>query len=333
MPTNNNNNKNSRQDKPQPSHLDKLLENKPPEFQTKVLRFALDSEMKEDDPAFRLVQYIGYLSQLTETAPNEWKQLFKKLQGELSEWTELTAVQLAYSADQSEVIDNLAQSCNRLGTALNALDLTSQQQLQQLTTLSEVSPSLKYVAQEIPTLKNLLTNLNQTLSRMQTLTVELSRSPQGGCFAPSQMAQLKREIALEIESRNLTSMGREMLDLAQNQRRMMGMLEQLTQKKHRRINPPGILARIWERCGSGILTWICSLDLRFIWVMAMILTFIVVPVAVVMRMNADYQPVTSLEVVGKQVRDTYMQVNNANARLQRIEKYLGTQPKSKSKEK
>ncbi len=322
MPTTNN--KNPRQDKPQPSHLDKLLENKPPEFQAKVLRFALDSEMKEDDPAFRLVQYIGYLSQLTETAPNEWKQLFKKLQGELSEWTELTAEQLAYSADQSEAHDNLAQSCNRLGTALNALDLTSQQQLQQLTTLSEISPSLRYVAQEIPTLKNLLTNLNQTLSRTQTLTVELS---------PSQIAELKREIALEIESRNLTSMGRDMLDLAQNQRRMMGILEQLTEKKRRKINLPGILGRIWERYGSGILTWICRLDFQLISVVVMILAFIVVPVAVVMRMNADYQPVTSLEIVGKQVRDTYMQVNNANVKLQRIEKYLGTQPKSKSKEK
>ncbi|PAX52922.1 DUF6753 family protein [Brunnivagina elsteri] len=322
MPTTNN--KNLKKDKPQPSHLDKLLENKPPEFQAKVLRFALDSEMKEDDPAFRLVQYIGYLSQLTETAPSEWKQLFKKLQGELSEWTELTAEQLATAADQSEAHDNLAQSCNRLGIALNALDLTSQQQLQQLTTLSEISPSLKNVAQEIPTLKKLLTNLNQTLSHSQTLTLELS---------PSQMAQLKREIALEIESRNLTSMLREMLDLAQNQRRMMGMLEQLTQKKRRNINPPGILARIWERYATGILTWICRLDWQFIWVVAMILAFIAVPVALVMRMNGDYQPITSLEIVDKQVRDTYMQVNNANVRLQRIEKHLGTQPKSKGKEK
>ncbi|BAZ36776.1 hypothetical protein NIES4101_26960 (plasmid) [Calothrix sp. NIES-4101] len=329
MPTNNN--KNSRQDKPQPSHLDKLLENKPPEFQAKVLRFALDSEMKEDDPAFRLVQYIGYLSQLTETAPSEWKQLFKKLQGELSEWTELTAEQLAYSADQSEAIDNLAQSCNRLGTALNALDLTSQQQLQQLTTLSEASPSLSYVAQEIPTLKELLKKSNQTLSHSQTSTVELSRS---------QMAQLQREIALEIESRNLTSMRREIEDLARNQRQMMGMLEELTQKKRQRISPPGILTRIWERGANdfrrasfAVLTWICRLDWQFIWVMAMVLAFIAVPIALVVRMNPYSQPAISLETVDKQVRDTYMQVNNANVRLQRIEKYLGTQPKSKLKSK
>jgi hypothetical protein len=70
------------------------------------------------------------------------------------------------------------------------------------------------------------------------------------------------------------------------------------------------------------------LDLQLISVVVMILAFIAVPVAVVMRMNADYQPVTSLEIVDKQVRDTYMQVNNANVRLQRIEKHLGTQPKS-----
>jgi hypothetical protein len=49
--------------------------------------------------------------------------------------------------------------------------------------------------------------------------------------------------------------------------------------------------------------------------------------------NAYNQPVVSLENVGNQVQDTYMQVNNANVRLQRIEKYLGTQPKSKSKKK
>jgi hypothetical protein len=60
----------------------------------------------------------------------------------------------------------------------------------------------------------------------------------------------------------------------------------------------------------------------------MVLAFVVVPIALVIRMNADYQPVVSLEVVGRQVQDTYMQVNNANVRLQRIEKHLGTQPKA-----
>jgi hypothetical protein len=120
------------------SHLDKLLESKPPEFQNKVLRFALDSGMKPDDPAFRLVQYIGYLAQLTETAPADWKLLFENLQVELNEWTQLTAEQLKTQADHSENIKNLATSCNQLGTALSALNLTSQQQLELLTNLTKL---------------------------------------------------------------------------------------------------------------------------------------------------------------------------------------------------
>lgn len=141
----NSNNKNRK------SHLDQLLEDKPAEFQAKVLRFAMDSGMHQEDPAFQLVQYIGYLAQLTETAPTEWQRLFKRLHSELNEWTQITAEQLTTAADQSETINNLAQSCNRLGTALNALDLTSQQQLKQLSILSKASPNLKTVLEEIPT--------------------------------------------------------------------------------------------------------------------------------------------------------------------------------------
>jgi hypothetical protein len=124
------------------SHLDRLLSEKPPEFQAKVLRFALDSGMKQDDPAFRLVQYIGYLAQLTETAPNDWKLLFENLQVELNEWSQLTAEQLKIQADHTENIKNLATSCNQLGTALSALNLTSQQQLKQLTSLTKLSENL-----------------------------------------------------------------------------------------------------------------------------------------------------------------------------------------------
>lgn len=128
------------------SHLDRLLSEKPPEFQAKVLRFALDSGMKQDDPAFRLVQYIGYLAQLTETAPNDWKLLFENLQVELNEWSQLTAEQLKVQADHTENIKNLATSCNQLGTALSALNLTSQQQLKQLTSLTKLSENLNNIS-------------------------------------------------------------------------------------------------------------------------------------------------------------------------------------------
>jgi hypothetical protein len=148
------------------SHLDRLLSEKPPEFQAKVLRFALDSGMKQDDPAFRLVQYIGYLAQLTETAPNDWKLLFENLQVELNEWSQLTAEQLKIQADHTENIKNLATSCNQLGTALSALNLTSQQQLKQLTSLTKLSENLNNISPRQP--EKLSQPLQEQLNEIQT---------------------------------------------------------------------------------------------------------------------------------------------------------------------
>ncbi len=147
------------------SHLDRLLSEKPPEFQAKVLRFALDSGMKQDDPAFRLVQYIGYLAQLTETAPNDWKLLFENLQDELNQWSQLTAEQLKTQADHTENIKNLATSCNQLGTALSALNLTSQQQLKQLTSLTKFSENLSNISPRQP--ETLSQPLQEQLNEIQ----------------------------------------------------------------------------------------------------------------------------------------------------------------------
>jgi hypothetical protein len=155
------------------SHLDRLLSEKPPEFQAKVLRFAMDSGMKQDDPAFRLVQYIGYLAQLTETAPNDWKLLFENLQAELNQWSQLTAEQLKTQADHTENIKNLATSCSQLGTALSALNLTSQQQLLQLTSLTKLSENLSNISPRQP--ETLSQPLQEQLNQIQTRISLLSR--------------------------------------------------------------------------------------------------------------------------------------------------------------
>jgi hypothetical protein len=155
------------------SHLDRLLSEKPPEFQAKVLRFALDSGMKQDDPAFRLVQYIGYLAQLTETAPSDWKLLFENLQVELNEWSQLTAEQLKIQADHTENIKNLATSCNQLGTALSALNLTSQQQLLQLTSLTKLSENLNNISPRQP--ETLSQPLQEQLNEIQAEISLLNR--------------------------------------------------------------------------------------------------------------------------------------------------------------
>ena len=235
--------------KKQPSHLDKLLNDKPPEFQAKVLRFAMDSGMRQEDPAFRLVQYIGYLAQLTETAPADWKELFEELQGELEDWTELTAEQLKTAADQSETINNLATSCNKLGTALNALDLTSQQQLEQLKNLTEISPLLRNVAQEIPTLKKQLTSLNQILRNNQPLSMELSQY---------QMHQLTT-----YHDNELTKIRREVADLARYQKKIVQKLEEK--------RPKGGMKEILERILIAVLTSIYRIDR---WVLAVVFLFV-----------------------------------------------------------
>ncbi|BAZ19014.1 hypothetical protein NIES4071_108990 (plasmid) [Calothrix sp. NIES-4071] len=321
MAATNRNTKNGKNNNADKSHLDKLLEDKPPEFQAKVLRFALDSGMKQDDPAFRLVQYIGYLAQLTETAPTDWKQLFKKLQGELSEWAELTTEQLAAAADQSETINNLAQSCNRLGTALNALDSTKKQQLEQLMDLSEASESLKGAVGEIPILKKLLTQLNQTLSQNQVLKVELTTS---------QMGELKREILITQGNRELSEIKGEILDVVLNQRRLMSKIEQLTNPQTQKSRRTQMLTRIWRQLENAVLTWICELNWSLSWVGAIFyIFFFSLLLVLITRATFQLVPVSLPEFTQQQIDKTQKQVEYVYTKLQRIENRLQSKEKGK----
>ena len=295
--------------KKQPSHLDKLLNDKPAEFQAKVLRFALDSGMQPEDPAFRLVQYIGYLAQLTETAPDEWKQLFEELQEELDDWTELTTEQLKTAADQSETINNLAASCNKLGTALNALDLTSQQQLEQLKNLTEISPILRSVAQEIPTLKKQLTSLNQLLRNNQPLSMELSQY---------QMHQLTT-----YHDRELSKIRLEVADLAKYQKKIAQKLEE------KRLKPG--MKQILEGILIAVLTSIYRIDR---WVLAVVFLFVFCGfIGVTTRQIFAISPppiptvaLQQIEIIRDNLDDTRKHVGFTNAKLERIEKHIGSNP-------
>jgi hypothetical protein len=296
--------------KKQSSHLDKLLNDKPPEFQAKVLRFALDSGMQPEDPAFRLVQYIGYLAQLTETAPADWKELFEELQGELEDWTELTAEQLKAAADQSETINNLATSCNKLGTALNALDLTSQQQLEQLKNLTEISPLLRNVAQEIPTLKKQLTSLNQLLRNNQPLSMELSQY---------QMHQLTT-----YHDRELSKIRIEVADLARYQKKIVQKLEEKRLKRGMKEILEGILI--------AVLTSIYRIDR---WVLTVVFLFVFCGfIGVTTREIFAIAPppiptvaLQQIEIIRDDLEKTHKQVGFTNEKLQRIEKHIGSNPK------
>lgn len=162
------------------SHLDKLLEDKPPEFQNKVLRFAYDSGMKPNDPAFQLVQYIGFLAAIAENAPNEWRKLFSDISHhfqqifdrqykELNQWTDLTEEQLKNFHRQTETIKELALSCNKLGDSLRNLEQTSQQQVEQFKSLDKLSLELKLLKSENSELKNELRLIPQHLEPLLLL--------------------------------------------------------------------------------------------------------------------------------------------------------------------
>ena len=300
----NSNNKNRK------SHLDQLLEDKPAEFQAKVLRFAMDSGMHQEDPAFQLVQYIGYLAQLTETAPTEWQRLFKRLHSELNEWTQITAEQLTTAADQSETINNLAQSCNRLGTALNALDLTSQQQLKQLSILSKASPNLKTVLEEIPTLKKQLMNLSQHLSNNQIPNVELNQY---------QMRELKKEISTNSRSRELLTMHDQIEKALQNQKLMMQQIHKSSIK--------GIEEIIQEA-----LNWICRADMcTLTFIGSFTLIFFMLALLGFTHLVFRGHPVNLNYYTQTQIERTQNQVENIYTKVQRIEEYFNLAPKQKRK--
>jgi hypothetical protein len=146
------------------THLDKLLEGKPPEFQNKVLRFAYDSGMKPNDPAFQFVQYVGFFAAIAENAPHEWRnlfndvyqhfqQLFDKQYKELDKWTDLTEEQLKNFHRQTEIIKELALSCNKLGDSLRNLEQISQQQIEQFKSLDKLWIELKLLKSEISELR------------------------------------------------------------------------------------------------------------------------------------------------------------------------------------
>ncbi len=180
---------------PNKSHLDNLLADKPPQFQAKVLRFALDSGIKQNDPAFRLVQYIGYLAQLTETAPDQWKELFEDLEEELDEWRKATISQLGVVADNSQEIKNLATNCDRLGTTLDALDLTAKQLLEQMRASAEhlTKSNNAGVKKEITALTEKLNDFQRKQKFMSSAILET----QSGMGAIIKMLSTEKHIPLE----------------------------------------------------------------------------------------------------------------------------------------
>ena len=282
------------------THLDRLLADKPPEFKAKVLRFALDSGMKPDDPAFRLVQYIGYLAQLTETAPDQWKELFEDLEEELNEWRKTTISQLGVVADNSQEIKNLATNCDRLGTTLDALDLTAKQLLMQMRTSAErlTKSNDAGIKKEITALTEELKEFQRTQKFMSSAIFET----QGGMRETIKILSTKKQSFLEKKWNNLENkfanklnnlIGNSTSELAWN-----------------------LIGCITTLLGAFILFWLASL----FWVSTVF--GIVQPPATVTTLSPSLQ---------ETITEIYNKVDYNYTKLSRVEQALGTDPHQKKK--
>ncbi|MBW4501996.1 MAG: hypothetical protein KME57_21090 [Scytonema hyalinum WJT4-NPBG1] len=303
--------------KAQPSHLDKLLEGKPPEFQAQVLRFAVDAGMRPEDPAFRLVQYIGYLAQLTESAPVEWKDLFKRLQSELNEWSKITAEQLTTTADYSEIILNLAQACDRLGTALSALDLTSQQVLEQLKTLIEISTQLKSVRESLPNTNLLLEKFHSAIESGQQLKMELKEEQLQQLrqlIAGNSESEIK-QLAQAISTTQSVILGVE-VKTRQRLERIETQLQELIQKQNQQNKASRLGLRSTNQ-GAWNYEWTLG-------IFGGVLVGACTVTAVVTRIVFGVAPAPLPAAVNEQIEYTREQVRYTNVKLQRVEKRLGT---------
>ena len=279
------------------SHLDRLLADKPPEFKAKVLRFALDSGMKPTDPAFRLVQYIGYLAQLTETAPDQWKELFEDLEEELNEWRKTTISQLGVVAENSQEIKNLATNCDRLGITLDALDLTAKQLLMQMRISAErlTKSNDAGIKKEITALTEELKEFQRTQKFMSSAIFET----QGGMREAIKILSTKKQGFLEKKWINLEN-------------KFANKLNNLIGKSTSELawNLIGCFSSI---VGAFILFWIVSL----VWIST---------VVAVIQPSLQF-PSDLKETITK----TYEKVDYNYTKLMRVEKVLGTDPHEKKK--
>ena len=277
---------------PNKSHLDNLLADKPPQFQAKVLRFALDSGIKQNDPAFRLVQYIGYLAQLTETAPDQWKELFEDLEEELDEWRKATISQLGVVADNSQEIKNLATNCDRLGTTLDALDLTAKQLLEQMRTSAEhlTKSNNAGVKKEITALTEQLKDFQRTQKFMNSAIFET----QSGMGEIIKMLSTKKHSPLEKKKKLNNLIG--ILNFEWNWGNVIGFVTSIV--------------------GAFILFWLFSL----FWVS--IVFNIVQPPVTTATLSPPLQ---------ETITEIYNKVDYNYTKLTRVEKALGTDPHQKKR--
>ena len=149
------------------------LQNESAEHRAKVLEFVLDWDINPNEEFFLIFAAIGHLKVLIEQAPEDIRQLFKSVLQELDEWSQITTEKLQIDSQHIKVTESLAQSSKALGTALNSLDITSTQLLEQLKSLPELLKLLKAVEGNLPSTNSLFQKWIEAVEKERIAATDL----------------------------------------------------------------------------------------------------------------------------------------------------------------
>ncbi|NMG09749.1 DUF6753 family protein [Brasilonema sp. UFV-L1] len=303
------------------NNLAKALENESAEHRANVLQFVLDWNIRPDEEFFLIFAAIGHLKILIETAPEDIRQLFNSVLQELDEWSRITTEKLQIDTQHIKVTESLASSSKALGTALNSLDITSTQLLEQLKSLPELLRLLKTVAENLPSMSLQLEKLNQAIESGKQLRVELK---------DEQLKQLKQLIFSEeneiIKSLAIRVSTAESLTLgvqSKIQHRLEAIESSLQtisnqQNKNQQQNNLNLLGLLGK---GGVGGW----NYKLLGVFGGILVSACTGTAVITRAVFEVSPAPLPVAESEKIQYTREQAGYTNVKLQRVEKKLGTE--------
>ncbi|WP_460207520.1 DUF6753 family protein [Scytonema sp. NUACC21] len=303
-------------------NLAKALENESAEHRANVLQFVLDWNIHPDEEFFLIFAAIGHLKILIEQAPEDIRQLFRSVLQELDEWSRITTEKLQIDSQHIKVTESLATSSKALGTALNSLDVTSTQLLEQLKNLPELLRLLKVVAENAPNMSLRLEKLNQSLEQRKFLKIELTEEQL--LQLNSLMSQDKGEIELlrtkiHTTQTMITGVGRkiqERIDLMEE--KQMELISQISRLQ----NKPNLLGLFANKGG---------LNYKLLGVFGGILVSACTATAVMTRAVFEMSPAPLPVAESEKIQYTREQTGYTNVKLQRVEKKLGTDPRQKQR--
>lgn len=300
-------------------NLAAALQNESAEHRAKVLEFVLDWEINPNEEFFLIFAAIGHLKVLIEQAPEDIRQLFKSVLQELDEWSQITTEKLQIDTQHIKVTESLAQSSLALGTALNSLDITSTQLLEQLKSLPELLRLLQVVKESLPSTNSLFqkwveavekerlaaTDLLTLNQRLENYMMYSSAHLRGTYEKVEKIEALMEKLGAKEELRN------------QNQ--------QQNQQQNKSQNFSLKLLNLLKLLNVGRAVW--NYRLKVLGVFAVILVMICLIVNGVVRGAVTQALESTVVVLPVDVREKLdyasVQSGYATVKLQRIEKALG----------